>query len=471
MRAPRAAQQRRRPDRGASCPSTTAPRCSCKAADLLAGPWRETLNAATMLGQSKTAYQAEIDAACELIDFWRFNVHFARQILAEQPIASPGDVEPLGSPPARGVRLRRHAVQLHRDRRQPADRAGAHGQHRGVEARPDPAVRRRTTSWRLLRGGRAPARRHQHGHRRRQRRLRRRARRTPTLPACTSPAPPRVFQLIWRPDRREHRRLPLLPADRRRDRRQGLRHRAPVGRPRRAADGAGARRLRVPGPEVLGGVARLRAAQSSGPDCATTWPPTSTPCDGRVTDFSNFMGAVIDDRAFGRLAGSSTGRRGPDVDRGLGRRDRTTTAKATSSGPPSSSAPTPTDEIFSDRVLRPDPVGPRLRRRRLRRRCGQMESASPVRADRSRSSPRTGAASPRRCEVLRFAAGNFYVNDKPTGAVVGQQPFGGGAGLRDERQGRARRRTCCGGRRPRSIKETFVPPRPRATRIRADRDR
>src|SRR6185437_10093995 len=46
-----------------------------KAAELLSGPWRSTLNGATMLGQSKTAYQAEIDAACELIDFWRFNVH------------------------------------------------------------------------------------------------------------------------------------------------------------------------------------------------------------------------------------------------------------------------------------------------------------------------------------------------------------------------------------------------------------
>src|SRR5215217_5045270 len=61
-----------------------------KAADLLAGPWRQTLNAATMLGQSKTAYQAEIDSACELIDFWRYNVHFARQIMAEQPVSSPG---------------------------------------------------------------------------------------------------------------------------------------------------------------------------------------------------------------------------------------------------------------------------------------------------------------------------------------------------------------------------------------------
>ncbi|RSN34152.1 1-pyrroline-5-carboxylate dehydrogenase [Amycolatopsis sp. WAC 01416] len=61
-----------------------------RAADLLAGPWRAKLNAATMLGQSKTAFQAEIDSACELIDFWRFNVAFGRQILAEQPVSSPG---------------------------------------------------------------------------------------------------------------------------------------------------------------------------------------------------------------------------------------------------------------------------------------------------------------------------------------------------------------------------------------------
>jgi len=61
-----------------------------KAADLLATRWRPIVNAATMLGQSKTAHQAEIDAACELIDFWRFNVHFAEKIHAEQPVSSPG---------------------------------------------------------------------------------------------------------------------------------------------------------------------------------------------------------------------------------------------------------------------------------------------------------------------------------------------------------------------------------------------
>src|SRR5579859_2409768 len=61
-----------------------------KAADLLAGPWRATVNAATILGQSKSPYQAEIDAACELIDFWRYNVYYATKILAEQPGSNPG---------------------------------------------------------------------------------------------------------------------------------------------------------------------------------------------------------------------------------------------------------------------------------------------------------------------------------------------------------------------------------------------
>src|SRR6185437_10017294 len=61
-----------------------------RAAELLAGPWRDVLDAATMLGQSKTAHQAEIDAACELVDFLRFNVEFMTRIYSEQPVSSPG---------------------------------------------------------------------------------------------------------------------------------------------------------------------------------------------------------------------------------------------------------------------------------------------------------------------------------------------------------------------------------------------
>jgi 1-pyrroline-5-carboxylate dehydrogenase len=61
-----------------------------KMGDLLAGPWRATLNASTMLGQSKTCHQAEIDSACELIDFYRFNTHFMTKLMEEQPASSAG---------------------------------------------------------------------------------------------------------------------------------------------------------------------------------------------------------------------------------------------------------------------------------------------------------------------------------------------------------------------------------------------
>ena len=60
-----------------------------KAAELLATTWRSTLNAATMLGQSKTVFQAEIDSACELVDFWRFNPHYAQELYDEQPLSTP----------------------------------------------------------------------------------------------------------------------------------------------------------------------------------------------------------------------------------------------------------------------------------------------------------------------------------------------------------------------------------------------
>ncbi|HEX7180988.1 MAG TPA: aldehyde dehydrogenase family protein, partial [Thermoanaerobaculia bacterium] len=61
-----------------------------RAADLLAGPWRDTLNGSTMLNQSKTVFQAEIDAACELIDFWRFNPYYMRKLYTDQPFSPPG---------------------------------------------------------------------------------------------------------------------------------------------------------------------------------------------------------------------------------------------------------------------------------------------------------------------------------------------------------------------------------------------
>jgi 1-pyrroline-5-carboxylate dehydrogenase len=76
-----------------------------RAADLLAGPWRQTLNAATMLGQSKTPFQAEIDSACETIDFWRWNPHFMERILDDQPVSPPGQWNRLEARPLEGFVL------------------------------------------------------------------------------------------------------------------------------------------------------------------------------------------------------------------------------------------------------------------------------------------------------------------------------------------------------------------------------
>ncbi len=105
-----------------------------KAADLLATRLRPVLNAATMLGQSKTAHQAEIDSACELVDFLRFNVHFAARLAAEQPISGPGVWNALEMRPLEGFVLASTPFNFTADRRKPPSGAGADGQHRGLEA-------------------------------------------------------------------------------------------------------------------------------------------------------------------------------------------------------------------------------------------------------------------------------------------------------------------------------------------------
>ena len=89
----------------AHAPFETRAAVFLRAADLLAGPWRARVNAATMLGQSKTVYQAEIDAAAELVDFWRFNVHYAAQLDADQPLSPPGSWNRLELRPLEGFVL------------------------------------------------------------------------------------------------------------------------------------------------------------------------------------------------------------------------------------------------------------------------------------------------------------------------------------------------------------------------------
>ena len=194
-----------------------------RAAELLAGPWREKLNAATMLGQSKTAQQAEIDAACELIDFWRFNVAFGRQLLADSRSAraASGTASTTGRSKASSSPSRRSTSP-----RSPATcrPPRADGQHRRLEAVADPDVRGIPTMRLLEAAGLPPgvinlvtvtARGVRCGTRRSA------AGRHP-LHRLDGDVPASVAR-----GRREHRPLPHLPAAGRRDRRQGLRRRPP----------------------------------------------------------------------------------------------------------------------------------------------------------------------------------------------------------------------------------------------------
>ena len=143
------------PRPGARCPSTTAPRSSCAPPSCWPARGARRWPPRPCSASRKTAQQAEIDCPCELIDFWRFNVQYARRSARRAAAGQlPGRLEPPRPPPAGGLRLRDHAVQLHRHRGQPADRARADGQRGGVEAVPDADPRRRAADG-AAGGGRA----------------------------------------------------------------------------------------------------------------------------------------------------------------------------------------------------------------------------------------------------------------------------------------------------------------------------
>ena len=264
-----------------------------KAADLLAGPWRQVVNAATMLGQSKTAYQAEIDSACELIDFFRLNVHFAERLYEEQPFSSPGIWNRMDHRPLEGFI---YAIT-------PFNFTAIGGNLPttpailGNVAVWKPAASALLSNWyvfKLLEAAGLP-------------------------PGVINFVPGSAAQVIrpapGRPAAGRHplhrldRGVPVALAHRRakpadvrrlsaagrRDRRQGLRAGPPERRRGRAGGGPGPRRLRVPGTEVQRRLAGLRAGQSladgtgadggddgrhqdgrTSPTSGTSWAPSST---------------------------------------------------------------------------------------------------------------------------------------------------------------------------------------------------
>ena len=182
---------------------------------------------------------------------------------------------------------------------------------------------------------------------------RRRAAAHAISPACTSPAPPRSSSGMWQDGRRRtSARYRTYPAPRRRDRRQGLRLRAPLGRRRRAGGRAGARRLRVPGAEVLGRQPRLHARRRCGPACASGWSTRSAQVTvGDVRPTSATSWARSSTRPLRDAASATSTRRAPPTTARSWPAASATAATAGSSSrrwsrPPSRNAASMCEEIF-----------------------------------------------------------------------------------------------------------------------------
>ena len=425
-----------------------------KAADLLAGPWRATLNGATILGQSKSPFQAEIDAACELIDFWRYNVHFARKILAEQPVSTAGVWNRLDHRPLEGFVL---AIT-------PFNFTSIAGNLPTA-----PALMGNTVVWkpattqqfaahfimRLLEAAGLPPGVINvvtgHGGA-----VSRVALSHPDLAGIHFTGSTGTFQHLWRTVG-EH--IATYKAY-----------------PRLVGETGGKDFIMAhpsADPDVLR-VAMIRGAfEYQGQKCSAAsraYVPRSV--WGRIrddvvsqtdalsmgdlgADLSLFMGAVIDDRAYEKHRTALERARGVDhvaVAAG-GRCDDT---EGWFVRPSILESTDPTDEVFTTEYFGPILGLYVYEDGDYERVLAQMESVAPygltgsiIAQDRRAIAQAT--------EVLRFAAGNFYINDKPTGAVVGQQPFGGAraSGTNDKAGSMLNLLRWVS---PRSIKETFVPP-------------
>ena len=264
-----------------------------------------------------------------------------------------------------------------------------------------------------------------------------------------------VFQSMWKTIGANIAELPQLPAHRRRDRRQRLHPRARVRGRRRHRDGDRPRRLRVPGTEVLGRVAAVHRRQPLAASCATGSPSEIDALPvGDVRDFGNFMGAVIDGNSFKTQATA------------IDEAKQNATIVAGGSYDDSRGLVRPPDGRRDRRPGLPADEGGAVRPRRDRVRLPEEAVRRDARADRQRLAVRTDRrrlrTRPQRDRAgaarrLRYAAGNFYVNDKPTGAVVGQQPFGGAraSGTNDKAGSMWNLIRWVS---PRTVKETFVPP-------------
>jgi 1-pyrroline-5-carboxylate dehydrogenase len=425
-----------------------------RAAELLAGPWRDTVNAATMLGQSKTAHQAEIDAACELTDFLRFNVEFMARLYSEQPVSSPGVWNRLEYRPLEGFVL---AVS-------PFNFTAI-----GGNLTSSPALMGNVVLWKpastamlsayyvlrlfqeaglpdgvinLLPGSGAA--------------IGEATLASPDLAGIHFTGSTAVFNGMWQTvgsDVGRYRNYPRIVGE------TGGKDFI-VAHPSADLDALTAAIVR--GSFEYQGQKCSAASRVYAP--SNVWPKlrerlaeeVSSIRVGDVADFSNFMGAVIDEAAF------ATQREAIDEARG-----HAETEVVVGGGTDDSQGyfvePTVIETRDPDfRLLRDELFGPVVTTY-VYDESDWGETLDLI--DKTAPYGLTGAVfSEDRAAIqeakdrLRYAAGNFYVNDKPTGAVVGQQPFGGSrASGTNDKAGSLwnliRWVT------PRTVKETFIPPR------------
>jgi 1-pyrroline-5-carboxylate dehydrogenase len=425
-----------------------------KAADLLAGPWRATINAATILGQSKSVYQAEIDAACELIDFWRYNVHFARRLLAEQPSSAAGEWDRMEYRPLEGFVLAitpfnftSIAANLPTApallgnvvlwKPSPTQQLSAHYTMRLLEAAglPPGVIN-------LVTGDGQAVSEAALGH--------------PDLAGIHFTGSTRTFQHLWRT--------------------AGQNIAAYRGYPRLVGETGGKDFVVAhpsADPDVLS-VALIRGAfEYQGQKCSaasrayiphSVWKRMrddflvqvdSLTVGDVAADLSLFMGAVIDARAFQKLSDALARARsrpsiqvlaGGDADGSQGYFVRPTVLECSD----------PADEVFTTEYFGPILAVHVFDDARYDEVVAQAADVAPYALTGSIIA-QDRAAIAAAAETLRFAAGNFYINDKPTGAVVGRQPFGGArASGTNDKAGSIFNLTRWVNAR--AIKEQFVPP-------------
>ena len=423
-----------------------------RAADLLSGPWRNKILAATVWGQSKTAYQAEIDSTCELIDFWRFNVHFARQILQEQPVSSPGvwnrtDHHPLegfvyaitpfnftaiaGNLPTAPALMGNTVVWKPSPTQQVA---ASMTMDLLMAAGLPPGVINMVTGDGLAVSDVALA--------------------DPDLAGIHFTGSTPVFQNLWKTvgnNIANYKSYPRLVGE-------------TGGKDFIFAHPSAEHRTLITA--MIRGAFEFQGQKCSAASRAyvprSIWNAIKDDFQaevegikqGHASDFSNFMTAVIDEKAFNRVSGA--------IDRAHADKSIDVVAGGTydkSEGwfirPTVLVGSDPTVEFFTDEYFGPVLAIHVYEDNKWRETLAQMEGIATYALTGAIIAQDRDAVN-EMSHVLRFAAGNFYINDKPTGAVVGQQPFGGArASGTNDKAGAAinlQRWTS-----DRSIKETMVP--------------